>query len=369
MAAMRWAGWVGGAVRRNWRKLALGCGVAGLTGLAFTWGRSGALCQTPPPAPPVVIAKPGQLLPTAPLAPDSGSDYSRRVVAYIHHNVPITREDLGEFLIARYGPDMVDVLINRKIVEMACQAKGITISDAEVEAAFAEYLRQLPNMTPEQFEKQLLKPRHTNLYQWKEDVIRTKLALTQFCRGRVRVTEDDVQKAFESRYGPKVKCRMILLKNDQRCNKDIWVKVHNNDEEFDRQARTQYVPELAAKGGDIPPICRHCGDDRIEKQAFGLRPGECSQLLGTPDGEIILKCVAHLPADTSKKLEQERPALEKELLDQKVMQEIPKVLKELREQAAPQLFFAKSQTKEDVLHQVGMSVPGDKAPPKPAGKP
>src|SRR5262245_22710343 len=32
-----------------------------------------------------------------------GSDYGQRVVAFVHGNVAITREDLGEYLIARYG--------------------------------------------------------------------------------------------------------------------------------------------------------------------------------------------------------------------------------------------------------------------------
>jgi hypothetical protein len=340
--------------------------MAGLAGMTFCMGRSGALCQTPAAAPPVVITKPGQMLPNAPLAPDNGSDYSRRVVAYINNNVPITREDLGEFLIARYGLDMVEILVNRKIVELACQAHHIQVSDGEVEAAFGEYLHQLQDMKPDDFEKKLLKPRHTNLYQWKEDVIRTKLALTQFCRGRVKVTEDDIQKAFESRYGPKAKCRMILLQKDDRHNRELWAKVHKNDVEFDRLARTQYIQELAAKGGDVPAIGKHCGDDNIEREAFGLKSGECSALIGTPDGDIILKCVAHLPADSSKKLEKERAALQKEILDQKIMQEIPKVLKELREQAHPLYFIKRSQTKEEVLHSAGVAVPGEK--PGPRGK-
>src|SRR5436190_293541 len=66
--------------------------------------------------------------------PASASDASRRVVAYIYGNVPVTREDLGEYLIARFGVERVDFLVNHKIVNMACQAKGIVITDGEVEA-------------------------------------------------------------------------------------------------------------------------------------------------------------------------------------------------------------------------------------------
>jgi hypothetical protein len=345
---IRVVGWMGRGAGRNWRKLLLGGGMAALAGLAFYWGHSSAQCQTPPPAP-VSTGKPCEMVPEAPLAPDSGTDYCRRVVAYINKNVPITREDLGEFLIARYGPDKVEALVNRRIVDLACQARGITITDAEVEAALTQDLKGLGNLTEKDFENTLLRPRNTSLYQWKEDVIRPKLALTQYCRDRVKVTEDDIQKAFENRYGPKVQCRMILLKKEEsRKHLDTWAKVSKSDAAFDEEARKQCYAALAARNGEVPPICKNCGDDRIEKAAFGLRPGEVSPLIGTPEGAIILKCVGHIPADTTHKLETERATLEKEIYDRKILEEIPKVLKELRAQANPQFFIKKPLTAEEL---------------------
>jgi hypothetical protein len=332
--------------------MVLGCGVAGLAGLAFCWGRNSAQCQTPAAPAPAAAHKPGELVPEAPLAPESGSDYSRRVVAYIYKNIPITREDLGEFLIARYGPDKVEALVNRKVVDLACQSRGIRITDAEVEATLAEDVKGLGISIPD-FEKKLLRPRHTSLYSWKEDVIRPKLALTQFCRDRVQVTDEDVQKAFETHYGPKVQCRMILIRNrEDRHRFDLWARVSKSAEEFDREARQQEVQFLAAKGGEVPPISRHCGDERIERQAFSLKPGEVSQLIDTPDGVIILKCVGHLPPDATKKIDTEREALKKEILDQKILQEIPKVLKELRAQAEPKLFIRKQISAEELYRDV-----------------
>jgi hypothetical protein len=337
-------GWMGKGVGRNWRKLVLGCVVAGLVGLAFYWGHNSAQCQTPAPTP-SYSGKPCEMVPDAPLAPDSRSDYSRRVVAYINKNVPITREDLGEFLIARYGADKVEALVNRRIVDLACQARGIVITDAEVEAALAHDLQGLGGLTQKDFETKLLKPRGTSLFQWREDVIRPRLALTQYCRDRVKVTEDDIQKAFENRFGPKVKCRMILLRKEEgRKHLEIWTKINKNPDAFDEEARKQFVPALAARGGEIPPICQHCGDDNIEKAAFHLKPGEISPLIGSPDGTIILKCVEHIPKDTTHQLDKERATLEKEILDRKIMEEIPKVLKELRVIANPQFFIKRPMT-------------------------
>ena len=38
-------------------------------------------------------------------------------MATIYGNIPITREELGEFLISRFGADRLEFLVNRKIVE------------------------------------------------------------------------------------------------------------------------------------------------------------------------------------------------------------------------------------------------------------
>jgi hypothetical protein len=351
---------VGRGLKRNWRKLALGCGVAGLTALAFCWGRSSARSQTmtPPPARASVSRyTPGEMVPGAPLAPESRTDYCRRVVAYIFDNVPITREDLGEYLIARYGVEKVQALVNHRIVDRACKARGIHITDAEVDAALAEDLRGLGNLSLKDFETKLLKPRNTTLFQWKEDVVRPKLALAQYCRDRIRVSEADLHKAFENRYGPKVACRMIVLPNaGDRKHLQIWTRVHTNDKEgdaaFEEEARHQSIPALAARGGEVPPICKNCGADQIEKEAFSLKPGEVSKMIATPDGDVILKCVFHIPADTKVKFEDCRVALEKEIRDQKIMMEIPKLVKELRAQARPKFFFKTPIPYEEFTNQV-----------------
>jgi hypothetical protein len=353
---------MGGACKRGWRQVAFGCGVAGLAGLAFCWGRSSAqtpvMAGSPGPAG-TVIHKPLEMMDSAPVACDRGSDYHNRVVAYIHKNVPITREDLGEYLIARFGPDKVEALVNRKIVDHACESRGIHITDGEVEAAFQEDLRGLGNLSAKDFEEKLLKPRNTTLYQWKEDVIRPKLALTQFCRERVSVTDEDIKNAFENRFGEKVDCRMIVLTRDpsQTTNNfKIWAKVRQSAEEFDRQARQQPIAALAARNGAVPPVGHHCGDKQIEEAAFGLRPGEVSGLIEKPEGTVIIKCVGRLPAQKKEMSPEDRVALRKEVMDQKVLDEIPKVLKDLRTKADPQYFIKKTaeQFYSEVAKEAGL---------------
>src|SRR5947209_3819388 len=183
------------SVARNWRKLVLGSGMLGLTVAAFCCGRNVAPRAAAAPLP-AAQPNPEQ---APPLAPESHSDYSRRIVAYIYGTIPITREDLGEYLIARYGADKLELLVNRKIIDRVCKEKGVEVTAAEVEAGVQEAMRGLgPTIRREDFEKKVLAPRHLTFYEWKEDVIRPKLMMTKLCQQRVKVTDDDVKVAYEA---------------------------------------------------------------------------------------------------------------------------------------------------------------------------
>src|SRR5437867_2352038 len=94
----------------------------------------------------------------------------RQVVAYIYGSIPITREDLAEYLIARQGAERLELMVNHRIIELTCQKKGITVTDAEVDAALAEDLRRMNIPSVKEFDNQILKKNKTTLYEYKEDV-------------------------------------------------------------------------------------------------------------------------------------------------------------------------------------------------------
>src|SRR5262245_17748330 len=83
-------------------------GLLGAGALGFWLGHGGSqpamFAQTPavpPPPPPAAVP----------------SEYAQRVVAYIYGNTPLTRQDLGEYLIERFGTDKIDLFVNKKIIE------------------------------------------------------------------------------------------------------------------------------------------------------------------------------------------------------------------------------------------------------------
>lgn len=349
----------------KWHRVGVVVSVAVLAGLSFCLGR-----VTSPPhvsaAPPAQGDKAGQPAAAAPRP----SDYSQRVVAYIYGTIPITREDFGEYLIARQGGDKLEYLINKRIIEHQCKEKGITITPTEVEESLAADLKEL-KLTQKDFENRLLKEYRKTLYEWKEDVIWPKLALTRLCRGRVKVEPKDLDAAFEAYHGEKVDGRMILFRKDEReLAMKVWPKVRDSEEEFTRYAKQQASPTLSSTGGKIQqPIGRHTsGSEEVEKEIFGLLPGEVSTIMSTNDALVIFKCDKKIPADKNVTLESVRAKLEKEIIDKKVQAEMPKFFKDLREEAKPKNFLSRVITAEDQDRQVQEEFNSDAVPHAPPVK-
>jgi PPIC-type PPIASE domain len=323
-----------GSVRWGWGKLALGLSWVGVAGLAFWWGRSGELPQVaaaPPATPPAAQA------PAPPVVPPPSAQYTSQVVAYIYDNIPITREDLGEYLIARQGTQKLDLLINKRVIEHACRQQGIEVTEAEIDQALAQDLEGL-HLDKKRFVKEMLGQYGKTLYEWREDVLRPKLLMTKLCQGRVKVEEEDLRQGFEAYYGEKVEGRIILWRREEdQIAKKVYSKIRDSEEEFNRLAKQQWNPELAANGGKLKPVGRNTtGTPALEKAMFSLQPGEMTELIETPDGIVVFKCDRRIPPDATAKLEGAvRAKLEKEVIAKKLNQEIPKVFKELRENAKP----------------------------------
>src|SRR5262249_13497422 len=159
------------------------------------------------------------------------------------------------------------------------------------------------------------------------------------------VTEDDLRQAFERLYGPKVRCRIILWPKGRESEaRRAWDEIRADAAAFDRLARTQAAPTLAAAGGGIPLIGRGdgTGTEALECAAFRLKPGEVSRPIALPDGQTaVLKCVELIPADDRKRFGEEKPRLYKEVLDRKVQREIPALFAELKAEAKPQMHLRK----------------------------
>ncbi|HSQ58341.1 MAG TPA: hypothetical protein VLM40_21655 [Gemmata sp.] len=301
---------------------------------------------------------------------------NKGVVAYIYGNVPVTREDLGEFLIARGGHEKLELLVNKKIIEVEAARRNLTVTPQEVEAGLNEDLRGM-GISKAEFEKHILPRYKKSLYEWTEDVIKPRILLGKMCRDRVKVTEEDLKKAFDNRYGERRQAKVICwAKGEEKIAMQHWGEARKGDVEFDRIAKMQGDPALAAAAGLIAPVGRYpdVKDDKCAAVLFGLQKGELSQLFQTDAGIMCVKCVAILPPDPNAKLEGDlRKAFEKDVIDKKITMEIPKFFNECKAQAKPMLLLhgppSAAELREDVRQGIQQTLGGaPAAPPMPEKK-
>lgn len=310
------------------KRFAILLGVVVLVGGAIVWGQSfGSPDDQPPPA----------SVPSAgdqPLEVRSSSDYSKRVVAYLGTEA-ITRQELGDYLVARKGKSMLPLLINRRIMERACRERGIEVTAMDVENSFREGLDGIVGVPKQQFVKQMLEKYGKTLYEWKEDIIRPKLMLQRLCRNRIRITDEAIHKAFESRYGEKVDCRIIIWPKEKKKEaQQLYGAIRKKEEAFHEAAKNQSKSEYASCAGNIKPISRYSLEDpKVEEIAMKLRPGEVSELIDTEMGIVVLKCDRRIPADSTASLEAKRKELIQELIQKQLRAAMPKMLDSLEKDA------------------------------------
>ncbi len=239
--------------------------------------------------------------------------------------------------------------MNRRIIDAECKARNVVVSEEDIDRALKEDIEGI-KVNKEQFEKDILGRWGKTMYEWREDVIRPRLMLTKLSEGRVKCTEDELKQCFEAHYGEKVKCRAILWPPEQH-NYAVaeYARIRDSEAEFDRKARCQASSPLAAVGGVMPPFGRHAfGEEKVERAAFNLQPGEVSAVIATPQGDVVIKLDQRIPPVTSTTLAMVRGEMEKEVFAKKLQSEMQIVFKEMKEKAAPHLLLRSANVPEDL---------------------
>lgn len=219
-------------------------------------------------------------------------------VAAIINNFKITVLDLAEECIERHGEDVLEGTINRRLIEQACKRRGVQVAEAEMDAEIARAAVSMGKTRPDGspdvdgFVQQVLEEQKTTYEVYRHDMVWPTVALKKLVGSTVEVTPDDMQRGFESNYGPRVRCRAIVF-NNMRKAQEVW--------EMARQRPTaQYFGDLAeeysieansrALRGEVPPIQRFGAQPQLEEEAFKLKPGELSGVIQVGDKCVILFC-------------------------------------------------------------------------------
>jgi parvulin-like peptidyl-prolyl isomerase len=127
---------------------------------------------------------------------------------------------------------------------------------------------------------------------YRRDAVWPSVALRKLTADKIKITDEDIDKGFEANYGPRVRCRAIVL-NQQRQAQQVWEMARKNltAENFGRLA-TQYSVESSSRvlEGKVPPVPRYSDQPALEKEAFALQPGEMSGVIQIGGKFLILFC-------------------------------------------------------------------------------
>ena len=261
---------------------------------------------------------------TSPKAPPPLN--SKGVVAVVNGE-QISRTELGRECLRRYGSEVIDNLINKQLLSEACAAKGIQITEKDVDEE-VERIAGKFGLPRDRWLSLLREERGFTEAQYKREVVWPMLALRRASQLNVEVTHEEVKQAFESEYGPKVRCRLIIVGTREKANQILAV-VKADPNKFGAQAKQHCEdPSVASASGVIPPIALHAGDPAIEDAAFRLQKGQVSEVISAFKGQkfVILKCEDHIPEQyvSSKDLPAVQKALEDRIRDSKTRYEANK---------------------------------------------
>lgn len=235
--------------------------------------------------------------------------------------------------VERYGAEVLDNIINRLLIQQECEKKGIVVTEAEVQKEVQRIVKNF-NLTLENWYQVLKVEKNITPQQYHRDIIWPMLALKKLAGQNIKVTEEDMRKAFEREYGPRVEVRAIFVNDNVRRASEIWEECQKNPDDFAKLAKKYSEdPNSRPLGGVVPPIRRHAGLKQVEEEAFSLKPGEISSVIQTGENRhVILKCEGFTdPIVTDPQLVWEE--LHQLLTEEKTQQAVAQVFEDIRKRA------------------------------------
>lgn len=278
-------------------------------------------------------------------------------VMAIVNGADISRRDLERACAERYGEEVLEAMVNKKLIQHHCQKRGIAITQQEVEDEL-DRMAQNFKLTRELLTNLLEDKTGVTEEQYKRDILWPTLALRKLVAADMVVTEEELRKDYESKYGESVRVRIIVVANGQKAQ-DLHKQLLANPDDFARLALSDSIDVNSAPiGGLIQPIRRFVGDPGIEQAAFALKPGQISQIIPIGDQFAILKCEGRNPP-REVDFNSVRTMLEESIRDEKLRKVANDKFKEFQDAASIQNVFNDPQLSQRMPGVVAL-VNGDK---------
>lgn len=298
------------SITRRWPLLASAAVVLGAALLVRGAGSNEA--QAKPPR----AAQPGQSHRVETVAADLPEGGPPHDVMAIVNGKDISRQTLVQACVERHGEEVLESLVNKRLIQHHCRKRGVQVTAEEIDAEVARMAKRF-KLGREQWLELLANQRGVDETEYKRDILWPTIALRKLAADQVQPTEKELKEAYESRFGPAVRARLIVV-TDAAKAEQVRREAAARPDDFPRlaMAHSQDV-NSASIGGLIQPIRRHAGDPLIERAAFTLQPGEVSPVVQAGGQHAILKCEGVIPP-RNVPIDQVRGELTESIVEQKL---------------------------------------------------
>lgn len=216
-------------------------------------------------------------------------------VMAIVNGADISRKTLVEACVERHGEEVLESLVNKRLIEHHCRKRGVQVTNADIDREIDRMAKRF-KLGREQWLDLLKNQRGVEEEEYKRDILWPTIALRKLAAKQVQPTQAELQEAYETRFGPAVRVRLIVVTDAELAAK-VQREAAARPAEFARlaMAHSQDV-NSASIGGLIQPIRLHAGDPQVERTAFSMKPGQVSGVVKAGEQFVILKCEGRVPA-------------------------------------------------------------------------
>jgi parvulin-like peptidyl-prolyl isomerase len=246
----------------------------------------------------------------------------------------INRNALGTACVERFGKDVLEGLVNKRLIAHYCQNRQIQVTEQDIDTEI-DHMAKRFKIGRDQWLQMLERERGINPEQYRRDILWPTIALRKCAAKDLDISQDELQKAYESVYGPAVQCRLIVV-TDRKKAEQIQRQVTAQPGDFARLAMQDSVDVNSASiGGLIQPIRHHIGDPKIEQAVFQLQKDQITPIIPVGEQFAILKCESQLPA-RNVPIESVREELSEQIREGKLRDVASKLFQELQKGATVQ---------------------------------
>ena len=146
----------------------------------------------------------------------------------------ISRKDLENACVERFGEEVLESMVNKKLILHHCQKRGITITKQEVETEVDRMAKRF-KLSREHWLELLANERGIGEAEYKRDILWPTIALRKLANEELAVSDEELRREFETQYGPSVRARIIVVAEAAKAQQ-LQQQLAANPDDFARLA-------------------------------------------------------------------------------------------------------------------------------------